>query len=100
MSRAWAGCVLRAPGRAIDLDRYALGVGSRAGQVKRNVRADVGKQSRALAEDHGDDKQGHLVDETVLQQPADQGTAAVHLQLTRRLGLQLADSRRQVTVPY
>src|SRR5215831_8014710 len=85
MSRASAGGVLRAPRRAIDLDRYALRVGPRAGQVKRNVRAAAGEQPRALAEDHGDDKQSHLVDEIVLQQPADQGAAAEHLQLTAGL---------------
>jgi hypothetical protein len=33
----------------------------------------------------------------VAEQPADQGAAAVHLQLTTRLGLQLADGRREVT---
>ena len=38
-----------------------------------------------------------LVDEVVVEQRPDQGTAAVHLQLTRRLGFQLADGRREVT---
>ena len=38
----------------------------------------------------------HLVDEVVLEQPSDQGRAAVHLQLTRPLGLQLADGGREV----
>ncbi len=52
-SRASAGCILRAPGRPVDLDRYALREGSRFDQVKRNVRAGVGEQPRALAEDHG-----------------------------------------------
>jgi hypothetical protein len=65
--------------RPVDLDRYAVRVGSRVDQVKRNVRAGVGEQSRALAEDHGDDEQGDLVDEVVLEQPADQAGAAVHL---------------------
>jgi len=32
-----------------------------------------------------------------LEQPADQVAAAVHLQLTRRPGFQLADGRRDVT---
>src|SRR5712672_1029335 len=86
MSRASAGRILRAPGRPVDLDRYALRVGSRVDQVKRHVRAGAGEQPRALAEDHGDDEQGDLVDEVVVEQPPDQGTAAVHLQLTRRLG--------------
>jgi Integrase core domain len=62
MSRASVGCVLRASGGPIDLDRYALRVGSRVDQVKRNVRAGVGEQPRALAEDYGDDEQVHLVD--------------------------------------
>jgi RimJ/RimL family protein N-acetyltransferase len=37
------GCILRAPGGPIDLDRYALRVGSRLDQVKRNVRAGLGE---------------------------------------------------------
>jgi hypothetical protein len=45
----------------------------------------------------GDDEQVDLVDEVVVEQPADQGAAAVHLQLTSRLGFQLADGRRDVT---
>src|ERR671935_332933 len=96
MSRASAR-ILRAPGGPVDLDRYALRVGSRVDQVKRNVRAGVGEQPRALADDHGDDEQGDLVDEVVREQPPDQGAAAVHLQLTARLGFQLADGRREVT---
>src|SRR6266516_912908 len=96
MSRASAGCILRAPGRPVDLDRYALRVGSRVDQVKRNVRAGVGEQPRALAEDYGDDEQVHLVDEVVIEQPPDQGATAVHLQLTLRLRFQLADGRRDV----
>src|SRR5213595_707017 len=85
MSRASVGgghCILRTAGGPVDLDRYALRVGSRVDQVKRNVRAGVGEQPRALAEDDGDDEQVHLVDEVVLEQPPDQGAAAVHLQLT------------------
>ena len=35
--------------------------------------------SRALADDHGDDEQVDLVDEVVSEQPPDQGAAAVHL---------------------
>jgi hypothetical protein len=73
---------VRAPGGPIDLDRYALRVGSRVDQVKRNVRAGVGEQPRALAEDHGDDEQVDLVEEVVFEQPPDQGAAAVDLQLT------------------
>ena len=88
---------MRASGRPVDLDRYALRVGSRVNQIKRYVRAVVGEQPRALAEDHGDDEQVDLVDEVVFEQPSDQGAAAVHLQLTPRLGLQLADGRRNVT---
>src|SRR5881397_357272 len=99
-SRASVGggdCILRASGGPVDLNRYALRVGSRVDQVERNVRAGVGEQPRALAEDHGDDEQVDLVDEVVFEQPPDQGTAAVHLQLTRRLGFQLADGSREVT---
>src|SRR5437762_2836027 len=92
-----AGCILRAPGRPVDLDRYALREGSRLDQVKRYVRAGGGEQPRALADDHRDDEQIHLVNEVVPEQPPGQGAAAVHLQLTPRLGPQLADGRRQVT---
>src|SRR5690349_24193655 len=97
MSRVSAGCVLRAPGWPVDLDRYALRVGLRSGQVQRYVRAGAGEQPRALAEDHRDDEQGHLVHEVLVEQPADQGAAAVDLQLTSWPGLQLADGRREVT---
>src|SRR5438093_4844289 len=44
------GCIPRAPGGPVDLDRYALRVGSRVDQLKRNVRAGVGEQPLALAE--------------------------------------------------
>ena len=91
------GCIPRAPGGPVDLDRYALRVGSRLDQVERNVRAGVGEQPRALADDHGIREQGDLVDQVVVEQPADQRAAAVHLQLTRRLGFQLADGSRNVT---
>ena len=84
------------PARPVDLDRYALRVGSRVDQVECNVRAGVGEQPRALAEDYGDDEQVHLVDEVVIEQPPDQRAAAVDLQLTPRLGFQLADGRRDV----
>src|SRR6266571_6230989 len=93
MSRVSVGCILRAPGRPVDLDRYALREGSRFDQVKRHVRAGGGEQPRALADDHRDDEQIHLIDEIVLEQPPDQGAAAVHLQLPSLLGLQLADGR-------
>jgi hypothetical protein len=43
MSRASVGCILRAPGRPVDLERDALGEGSRFHQVKRDVRAVVRK---------------------------------------------------------
>jgi hypothetical protein len=37
------GCILRASVRPVDLNRYALRVGSRVDQVKRDVRAGVGE---------------------------------------------------------
>jgi hypothetical protein len=45
MSRASVGrgCILRAPGRPVDLERYALREGPRVDQVKRYVRAGVGE---------------------------------------------------------
>jgi hypothetical protein len=88
--------ILRAAGGPVDLDRHSLGVDSRVDQVKRDVRAGLGEEPRALAEDHGDEEELDLVDEVAVEQPADEGTAAVHLQLTARLGFQLADRRREV----
>src|SRR5713101_914631 len=85
------GCILRAPGGPVDLDRYPLRGCSRVDQVKRYVRAGVGEQPRALADDHGEGEQVDLVDEVVVEQPPEQGAAAVQLQLASRLGFQLAD---------
>ena len=96
-SPASAGGIPRAPRGPETLIVTPLGVGSRSGQVKRHVRAGVGEQPRALTENHRDDKQGHLVDQVVLEQPADQSAAAVHLQLTPRPGLQLAHGSCEVT---
>src|SRR4051794_27382268 len=90
-------CVLRAPVGPVDLERYPPREGSRLDQVKRYVRSGVREQPCALADHHGNDEQAHLVDEVVIEQPPGQGAAAVHLQLTARLGLQLADGRREVT---
>ena len=60
-----------------------------------HVPAGVREQPRALADDHGEGEQGHLVDKVVVEQPPEQGAAAVHLQLASRLGLQLADGGRE-----
>src|SRR2546429_8647500 len=92
-----SGCILRAPDGPVDLDRYPLAGNSRVDQVKRYVRAGVGEEPRAMADHHGIREQDDFVDQVVVEQPADQAAAAVHLQLTRRLGLQLADGRREVT---
>jgi hypothetical protein len=46
----------------------------------------VGEQPHALADDHGKGEQDDLVDKVVVEQPPDQGAAAVHLQLASRLG--------------
>src|SRR5206468_10655290 len=45
------GCILWAPGGPVDLEDYPPRGGSRFDQVKRYVRAGVGEQPRALAED-------------------------------------------------
>src|SRR5260370_40282529 len=91
------GCILRAPGGPIDLDRYPLRGGSRVDQVERCVRAGVGEQPRALADDHRAGEQRDLVAKLVVELSAGQSAAAVHLQLTLPLGLQLADGARDVT---
>ena len=90
------GSIPRVPGRPIDLECDALREGPRLDQVERHVRAGVGEESRALADDHGADEQGHLVDQVGREQPLRQGSAAVHLQLTPGRGLQRADGRREV----
>src|SRR5258708_6641142 len=99
-SRASVGCILRAPGRPVDLERYALREGSRFDQVKRYVRTVVGEQPRALADDHRDDEQIHLVDEVVLDQPPGQAPPPSHLHLTPRLALPLPDALPQFTGPH
>src|ERR671914_2761735 len=78
--------VLRAPGGPVDLDRHTARGGSRFDQFERPVPAGVGEQPRALADDHGIGEQGDLVDKLVVEEPADQVAAAVHLQLAARLG--------------
>jgi hypothetical protein len=69
-------------------------------QVKRNVRAGIGEQPRALADDHGDDEQVDLVNEVVLEQPPDQRAAAMHLQLTPGLAFSspMAQTPREPSV--
>ena len=99
MSRASVGrgCILRAPGRSVDLERHPARGGPRGDQFECPVPAGVREQPCALADDHGEGEQGHLVDKIVVEQPPEQGAAAVHLQLTPRPGFQLADGRRDVT---
>ena len=84
-------------GRPVDLDRHTARGGPRHDQFERPVPAGVREQPRALADDDRADEQIHLVDELVAEQPAGQGAAAVHLQLTPWLSLQLSDGRREVT---
>src|SRR5213593_4132415 len=89
--------VLRAPGGPVDLDRHTARGGPRFDQFERPVPAGVREQPRALADDNGEGEQVDLVDEVVVEQPPEQGAAAVHLQLASRLGFQLADRGRELT---
>src|SRR5215208_2261702 len=89
--------VLRAAGGPVDLEDHPAGGGPRFEQFERYVRAVVGEQPRALADDQGVGKQVDLVDEVVVEQPPDQGAAAVHLQLASRLGLKFCNGGRDVT---
>jgi hypothetical protein len=73
--------VLRAPGRTVDLDRHPVGGGARLDQLERQVRAGVGEQPPALADDHGEGEQGELVDQLVVEQQPDQTEATDHLKL-------------------
>src|SRR2546430_957086 len=82
---ASAGCILRAPGRPVDLKRYALREGSRFDQVKPYVWAGGGEQPSALADDNGIDEQVELVDQVIGEQPSDEGTAAWHHQFANDL---------------
>src|SRR6185436_21148541 len=95
--RRWRRSILGASLGAVDLDGYALGVRSRVDQVERDVRATFGEQPYTLAEEDGDDQQGHLIDEIPFEQPANQSAAAVYLQLPARLGFQLPDLRFDVS---
>src|SRR5260370_24771014 len=74
-SRASVGRILRAPGRPVDLKRYALREGSRFDQVERQVRAGAAEQPRALADDHEADQQRDLVDQLVVEEPPRHVTA-------------------------
>src|SRR6266568_73826 len=89
--------VLRTAGGPVDLDRHTARGGPRCDQFERPVPAGVREQPRALADDHGEGEQVHLVDQVVVEQPPEQGAAAVHLQLASRLGFQLADGGRELT---
>src|SRR6266540_3544979 len=91
------GCILRAPGGPVDLDRYPVRGGLRSDQFERPVPAGVREQPRALTDNHGEGEQGHLVDKVIIEQPPEQGAAAMHLQLASRLGFQLADGGRDLT---
>src|SRR5437764_8363839 len=61
--------VLRTAGGPVDLDRHTARGGPRRDQVERPVPAGVREQPRALADDHGEGEQGHLVDKVVVEQP-------------------------------
>src|SRR5204863_2314062 len=67
------------------LDRHPVGCGPGVDQIERYVRTGVREQARALADDHEARQQIDLVDQLVFEQPAHQGAASVHLQLTARL---------------
>src|ERR1700728_1854992 len=79
LARSSGRRVPRSPGWPVDLDRHALRVDPRLDQVEREIRTGLGEQPRALAENHGNDDQRHLVDQIVLKQPPDQDATAVHL---------------------
>src|SRR5512139_3815573 len=89
--------LLPTPSRSVDPDRYPLRRELRSDQLERYVLAGVREQPRALTNDHGEGEQVDLVDEVVVEQPAEQDAAAVHLQLASCLGLQLANGSRDVT---
>src|SRR5215218_2259976 len=89
--------VPRAAGGPVDLDRDGLRGGSRFDELERCVWAGGGEQPRALADDDGIGEQDELVDELVVEQAAYEVTAAVHLQLAARPGLQLADGGREAS---
>src|SRR6476659_10071332 len=91
-------CVVRASGGPVYLDRHPAGADHRrSDQLERRVRAGVGEQPRALADDHGEGEQVDLVDEVVVEEPPELCAAAVHLQLASRRRLQRADGSRDVT---
>src|SRR4051812_24116968 len=94
------GCTACAPsycGWSVDLDRHTARGSPRRDQFERPIPSGVREQPRALADDHGEGEQGDFIDKVVFEQPPKQGTAAVHLQLTARLGFQFADGGRELT---
>src|SRR5437879_5458126 len=72
--------VLRTPARPIGLDGDAPGSGPRVDQIERDVRAGIGEQSCALADDDGIGEQVELVDQAVGEEPSDEGSTAGHEQ--------------------
>src|SRR6266536_1330727 len=59
--------VLRATGGPVDLDYHPARGGPGFDQFERGVRAGVGEQPRALADDQRDGEQGDLVDKLVVE---------------------------------
>jgi hypothetical protein len=62
----------------------------------RPASARSGEEARALTDDHGEGEERHLVDKLVVEQPAEQRAAAMHLQLTSGLCLQVVNGGRDV----
>jgi hypothetical protein len=76
--------ILRAPGRPVDLDRPPLGV-ARDSTSSNALSGPVTGNSR-VPRSTTTGEQIDLIDKVVVEQPPDQGAAAVHLQLASRLG--------------
>jgi hypothetical protein len=70
------GCILRAPGVPVDLDRYPLAGNSRVDKVKRYVLAGVGEEPYALADHQGIREQDDFVDQVGCRTP---GTGSAHM---------------------
>src|SRR5690606_39816101 len=95
-----SGRVLGPSVGTIGLGRDAVREGLRVDQFESGVRAVLGEEPRALADDHGVDEEDDLVDQAVVEQTTDQLTAAVHLQFAPLPGLQFADGRRGAAVEH
>ena len=100
------GCILRAPGGPVELDRHTARGGPGLDQFERPAPAGVREQPRALADDHGEGEQVDLVDELARIEEDELPTDVEDVELescspargTEESGVELGDGRIFVMV--